>query len=194
MPILEPVEWEDVWFFDVTDTKRRRVFLIGDSICFGYKTNVRLKLNEKNAITGSFATSKAIDNEFLTKKIGMLVEEMNPEIIHFNNCNHGFHIGTADYAYHYERTVNYLLSLRPADRIILATGTSMLQGNKNDEFVKPRNEIVLKLADKYGLALDDLFSVIPGESDTRCDDGVHFTEEGYELLGDRVVSEIVKKF
>ena len=194
MPILEPVEWEDVWFFDVTDTTKHRVFLIGDSICFGYKTNVRLKLNSKNAVTGSFATSKAIDNEFLPKKIGMLVEEMKPELIHFNNCNHGFHINTADYAYHYERTVNYLLSLKPADKIILATGTSLLGGTRNDDFVKPRNEIVWKLADKYKIAVDDLFSVIPDDSETRCEDGAHFTEAGYELLGNKVVEEIVKKF
>ena len=57
--------------------------------------------------------------------------------------------------------------------------------------VLERNEAALRIAEKYGLTADDLYSVVAGRPELKPQDGVHFTDERYELIGSHIAKRIM---
>ena len=77
------------------------------------------------------------------------------------------------------------------------TVTPLTKNGDTSEFrnekVDARNVTVRRVAEKYGLAIDDLYSVVMGKSDIRAADGYHYTEEGYVTLGRAMADFVLSK-
>ncbi len=195
--MMETFEWIHSWLDHTDRHDHPRVLLIGDSICNGYEEFVR------NRLKGEFyvdflATSHSLDSDFYRAMVGGIAKASEYDLIHFNFGLHGFHMDKDAYRENYEKILAELMKSAPVE---VATSTIVYEpGNaKLDERQTPaameRNEVVLSLADKYHLPVDDLWAVstkIPMAD--RSDDGIHYEDGGWEIFADAVADAIRKFF
>lgn len=191
---LEQIEWSNIWRDDSTEKDKPRMLLIGDSITQGYGHNVYNMLDKKWALT-RYSTSKGIDNPYLLEEIFMVAKQENYayDFVHFNNGIHADYISDEDFAVFYQQAVWALRDKFPNSKIAIATSTTlckkengvMVLSEKNDMVVR-RNAIMRRIAEGSGIKVNDLYEVAARDNNYHCEDCVHFTAEGYEVLGRQV--------
>lgn len=182
---LEKYEWDDIWFDHATDTATPRVIVFGDSIT----VNFRFPLIE--ALRGEFCvdnygTSKAADNPFLLQTMRLVLAQQPYRIIHFRT-GHGTHQTPQEYAQNTEKLVRFFLQEHPDKKLILSLKT--YRSRENSEVVS-RNEAICRIAEKYGLPVDDLYTITENRPDLLKEDGVHLNEAGKELVARHVAQTI----
>ncbi len=193
---LETYEWDDIWVIHANDEKRDRVMLIGDSISRGYRHKAAEALSG-DFYVDNYATSKGIDNPALTKTISLvLAQQPKYKVIHFNNGLHGFHLSDAEYEEHFESVIKFLTETYPDKKLIIGLTTPARErGNtqnlaERNHRVIARNRAAVRIAEKYGIAVNDLYSVLDGTNKYHCEDGIHLIEEGYELLAEKIKEKV----
>lgn len=192
----EDIEWLRIWCEEVNDETLPHVALIGDSITEGYYQLV------KNALKGIakvdyLATSYSLDSEIYLSVVKKFVEDSDYAVVHYN---YGLHAHGVD-AETYERRCKEVLShILERTKAVVATSTvvfdeSLEQENPHwKESVAIRNEKLCAVAKELGLKIDDLNAWSKElKGDSRCPDGVHFSEKGYAVLAQSVVNS-VKEF
>ncbi len=179
--IREEVEWCNIRWFDGTDTGKR-VMLIGDSITLGYGNVVCRELNEQGIHTAWLCTSKSIDNPSLHKEIMYAMSEYPVDLIHFNNGLHGWHLNENAYADALEDTLVWLRTHYPNTKFVFASTTQSARNAYEHEQIKKRNEKALEIAKRLNVCVDPLAEVADTCSEFLTD-GVHYQDEGYEVLG-----------
>lgn len=185
---LEAYEWDDIWRIHANDGEKSRALIIGDSISRGCRHKTAA-LSEDKLYIDNLATSKAIDNPFLYDTVALTIkQEASLSLVHFNNGLHGWHLSAEEYQSHYDALIGKLIKAFPDVLFILALSTPIRNGRdpslfseRNGEVIK-RNAAVVKIAEKYSLPVNDLYSVIGDSYTYYYTDGVHFTEEGYSVL------------
>lgn len=188
---LEAQEWTNFWWESAPDRQKRRVLLIGDSITNGYRHTVNKAL-QGEFYASVWATSKALDHPDFFSEMEYMWSQNNYsyELVHFNNGLHGWHLSNDEYERLYELVVRHICIQHPSTTLTLALSTPVClpdAGAQPDpdrnEVVKQRNRIVLKIAGKYKLAVDDLYSAMWGKNEYRKNDGYHFNEAGMIYQG-----------
>ncbi len=193
---LETYEWDDIWRIHAKDCEKKRALLIGDSISRGCRHKAAA-LSEDKLYVDNLATSKAIDNPFLYETIALTIrQESALAMVHFNNGLHGWHLSAEEYHRCYDALIGKLIKDFPEVIFILALSTPIrncrdlsLFADRNSEVLK-RNAAVIKVAEKYSLPLNDLYSVIGDSYCYHYTDGVHFTDEGYALLSSAIEKKL----
>lgn len=189
---LETYEWDNVWWEQATDEERQRVLYVGDSISCGIRRHATL-LSKEQILFDGFGTSKAVDHECFMESLKLFCKQQKRRaMIIFNNGLHGWHLeDTVEYAKYYERMVQFFRDEYPETPLVLLLTTTTQNARK--ERVLLRNEAVKKIAQKYALPLIDLYTPSVEYSALQCEDGVHFTEEGYEKLAAVILKEVEKQ-
>ena len=193
----EPFEWIHSWLDHTDKSDRPRVLLIGDSICNGYEETVR-KLLDGEFYVDYLATSHSVDSDFYRAMVGGIAKASKYDLIHYNFGLHGFHMDREAYRKNYEEMLTELMSSAPVElalsTIVYEPGNAKLD-ERQTPAAKERNEVVLSLAEKYHLPVDDLWTVsvnIP--MDGRSDDGIHYVDSGWETLAAAVADSIRSYF
>lgn len=189
----EDYEWLRCWCEDVNDSSLPRVALVGDSITEGYFRLVHDKL-KGIAHVDYLATSYAVNTITFKKAVGAFLSDTDYKVIHFNNGLHGYHVSVDDY---FKSIEEFLLNYDGNSKIVLANVTSVyvngLEKINPDwaEKVETRNKVVKTLTEKHGWALSDMYSqALDMPLSARNTDGVHFNEDGYDLLAEIAVNAI----
>lgn len=192
--VLEKYEWDNVWIENTDNDESNRVLYIGDSISCGTRRTATMLTNGKILFDG-FGTSKAVDNPFFKKSISLFVSQLPKlELILFNNGLHGFHLeDNIEYAQYYEEMVKFLLEEYPNIPLVLLL-TTYVSNEARLERVKLRNNAVLNIAEKYNLPVVDLYKATEKNKEKLSDDGVHFKQEGYEIISKEIISFINKSY
>lgn len=187
---LEKYEWDNVWIEDTDNSESVRVLYIGDSISCGTRRTATGLTKEKILFDG-FGSSKALDNPFLKGSIRLFTLQLpKTDLILFNNGLHGFHLeDNNEYAQYYEEMVKFLLDEHKNVPLYLLL-TTYIRDEDRLERVKLRNQAVLKIAEKYHLPVIDLYAVTEKNKELLSEDGIHFTEEGYEMIAKEIISVI----
>ena len=86
----EYIEWSDIWIPGANKTDLPHVLLIGNSITRGYYGKVEAALKEK-AYVGRLSNSKSIGDPALIEELAVVLKNTKFDVIHFNNCFHGFY-------------------------------------------------------------------------------------------------------
>lgn len=198
----EHFEWVNMWHDHTNLTPEReaaakRLLFIGDSITNGMRPYLPVALRDKLAVKEAedvnvdfLTTSKGIDNPDLIRELEYMTSGYTYDFIQFNNCLHGFSVEESDYAVYYEEVVKFLLHRVTADKMVIMTGTPHSVKDNPEEYselnnrVCRRNCIVKEIAEKYGIAVNDLYSAIYGKAEYRSNDGYHYNSDGYEFLAD----------
>lgn len=205
-PHLEHYEWLNIWhdhtnLSEEEEKNSRRILFIGDSITHGSFPKCKdflLKDYDKFPLNLDYLiTSKGIDNPDILREIDYMLGHCTYDLIHFNNGLHGMGLSNEDFDKYYEEVICHILEKYPPEKLTLMTVTPLTANGdttvfRNDK-VDARNITVRRVADKYGLAIDDLYSVVMGKSDIRAVDGYHYTTDGYILLGRAMADFIISK-
>lgn len=186
---LERYEWDNVWWEQTLDTVRPRVLYIGDSISCNIRQIATRRSNDTILFDG-VGTSKAVDNEYFQVGIQLFGKQQKKRnVVLFNNGLHGFHLNDTDaYKKYYEEMVRFLLQEFHGTAIALVLTTCVI-GERNQRVIA-RNSVVKRLAEKYELPVIDLYEVSEKYLKLISDDGVHFTQKGYEKLADGILAHM----
>lgn len=195
---LEDYEWCNYWW-DQTDAKNKpRILLVGDSITNGYHQFVKETLGDKVCID-MVVTSKAIDNPAFKREIDYILhhdERFTYEVVHLNSGLHGWHMSEDAYEEHLDHLVGELISGAKGVKVILALSTSVAKDDEltvvNEELNKrviKRNDAVQRVAKKYELRVDDLYTHSI-EHIAYHTDRYHYQEQGRREQG-AIVAELL---
>ena len=187
---LENYEWDNVWWEQTHENNRARVLYIGDSISCGIRGRAT-QLSGNQILFDGFGTSKAVDNEYFMHSIQLFGRQQGRrDMVIFNNGLHGYHLSDkGGYRDYYEKMVKFLLE-EFKDPVVLALSTSV-EGPDNERVIA-RNESVRAVAKKYSLPVIDLYSTSVQYADFRCEDGVHYSEQGYVKLAEKLLESILE--
>jgi lysophospholipase L1-like esterase len=199
MSVLEQYEWCDFWWQDAPLNDKKRVLLVGDSISRAYRPYVNEQLKGE-IYADQLSSSRALDNPIFIIELDHMLKLNNVkyDAIHFNNGLHGFHLTVEQYELNLEKIIQHILSYLDASKVILALSTPVTKQNLSTELeeemnnkVLNRNEVMERLALKYNIKLNDLYSEMLGKSEYRVDDGYHYNATGEQAQG-AIVAEIIK--
>ena len=181
----------NAWDFVQDDPKLPRVLLIGDSVSRGYTLAVR------KAMAGKANVHRAPENCGPTanglKKLDIWLGVGKWDVIHFNFGIHDRATPAADYEQRLDTIVTKLQAT--GAKVIWASTTPVPPDTKDGpaatRVIIEKNEIAARVAQKHGIATDDLFTFItPHLAKVQNPKDVHFNGEGYDLLGAKVAESI----
>lgn len=188
----EKYEWIHSWCDETARTDVPRVLLIGDSITNGYQAKVREALRGICQVD-YIATSYAIDAPFYSALVESFAADSHYDVIHFNHGLHGAHMTTDVYEAGMAALTEKLMAM---GKVILVTSTKTYNPGTDvptefHKLVVERNEALVRLSEKYGCAIDDLYAVSAAlPMDAYSGDGTHFAEAGYDALCVAVVDSV----
>lgn len=189
-----------------------RITLIGDSITIGYQPYLPLYLDSQVEIwspeesrVNSFDILGAADSWF--KESGARLVHVNSGLedlkrIPFTGYENLVPLDA--YTKNVERIIKYIHRIRPEIILIWATTTPVIQQEEqtlqeesgkfiyNPEDVIAYNMALRSTCEKLGVPVNDLYKFVMAGEPSRImeEDGIHFTEFGYELLAEQVAAAI----
>ena len=181
------------------------VVLIGDSIRMGYQDYVASQLAGRAEVW--VPEENGGDSRNVLAHLDQWVLARQPDVVHVNcglhDLKRAFGAGSEVPLAEYERNVRQILQRLQRElngAVVWATTTPVDENwhHQNKGFdrleadVEGYNAAARAVAVDLGVPIDDLFAVVEreGKAQLLTQDGVHFTEEGSQLLG-RAVAECV---
>ncbi len=180
----------------------KNVILVGDSIRIGYQDEVRAQLAGRAEVRTP--EENGLTSENVLKHLDEWVIGRNADLLHINCGLHDlrreFGAGTPavplDAYADNMRTIISRVRDETDMQIVwaLTTPVNHLWHRQNKPFdrfeedVEAYNDAALSVANAIGVTVNDLFSVITaaGRDELLLPDGVHFSPEGYKMLGQAV--------
>lgn len=187
---LETYEWDNVWWEHADKLNLSRVLYIGDSISCATRRKAT-SIADGRLFFDGVGTSKALDNPYFADSIRLFArQERERDAILFNNGLHGWHLDDEiQYKQEYEKMILFLLQEFENTPLILVL-TTHVKDSVRDARVITRNCVVSDLAEKYNLPVVDAYAITKKYEEFISDDGVHLTEEGYQLLAKKIVEKV----
>lgn len=189
--------------------QKKLVILLGDSIRMGYEPYVVKELDGLAEVWAPKENGAHTAN--LLVQLSTWVLPKSPAVIHVNAGLHDLktlHYDTRQNVIplrHYRENVEVLLRTmqqRTSAKLIWATTTMVNDEGarkareKNREFrrydadVQAYNQAAVKVCRKLRVPVNDLYALSRQQAALQMPDGVHFTPEGYRLLGQQVAARI----
>lgn len=187
----ETYEWDNTWIDHANDTKSKRVFWIGDSISCGTR-HVCTKQSGETIFFDGFGSSKSIENPYLIPAVDLFYQQLpsTPMAILLNNGLHGWHLkDETEYKDAYKNMIEHLQKTYPDSKLFLVL-TTALKNEEENERVKVRNQIALELAEECKVPVIDFYSIVASHLDMLSGDGIHPTQELYEMLAAEVLNAL----
>lgn len=184
----------------------KSVILIGDSIRVGYQQTAREQLQNHAKVWGPEQNGGTSEN--ILAHLDEWAISRNPDLVHIN-C--GLHDVATEFGQDttrvplaaYTRNVKTILTRLQAETnatLVWATTTPVNEKrhHKNKGFdrfeadVVTYNQAAERITRELGIPVNDLFAAVrqAGRDTILLPDGVHFTAEGYVLLGQTVATRI----
>ena len=187
---LEACEWNNAWVHEANRSDQCRVAYLGDSISLGAR-NFATDQTGRRILFDGFATSKAIDNPFLTEELRLFFRQVPPErAILFNNGLHGWHFDEETvYRPCYDAMIRFFRAEYPDTPLYLVLSTALRNPERHAR-VQVRNRIVRELAAEHSLPVIDLYTVTAAHLDQLCEDGIHPTPPLYRQLAAVLAAEM----
>ncbi len=185
----------------------KNLLLIGDSIRAGYDKSVKKTLEGKANVIfpdDNCRFAAYVLRYFHEYLNGIKGEDI--DVVHWNaglwDCLRLFeeepHTPIDVYAYYIERICIRIKKICPNARVIFATSTKVLSEKMGKDFkryneeIEKYNEVAVKIVEKYGFKVNDLYALsvtLPEESHS---DAVHYyTPAGTEAFTNQVLSFVV---
>jgi hypothetical protein len=195
----EDIEWTNLWIPHLSKSADLpRVLLVGDSICNAYYDGVAKELEGK-AYAAKLATSASLGDPALLDQLRFLLSNYKFDAIHFNNGLHGFDYTEEQYRNDIPKLLALFKELAPNAKVVWATSTPMREPAPNLQTIKPetqrviaRNRIVVDVAKKEGIPVNDLYALVVDHPEYWNDDGTHFKPEGQAVQAKQVAKRILE--
>lgn len=192
----------------------KNVFLIGDSIRFGAPPDspgygVFVKENLKDIANVYYPDENCRFAQYTQRYIWEWTNLINGEeidVVHWNNGlwdvlrlkGEDLFTPIDMYVNTLERVYRMIKIFMPNAKIIFATSTAVVEEMADHDFLRYNSDIeeynkaAVKLMNKLGVEVNDLYEVSKNFDNSLHSDWVHFGEEGSKILAD-VVSDKIRK-
>ncbi len=194
----EYIEWCDFWIEDGNNKEKPRILLIGDSITRDYKGPVMERLQSQVTVN-MMASSRGMDNEDYFAELGYILnaERFHYDAVHLNNGLHANHLKAEEYEDLLIKTVEFIRKDSKA-AIIIALSTPVYRNeagyeNEDNRRVIERNQRAAEVAGRFGLQVNDLYTLSYGKEEIRLEDGLHYNSDGSKLQAKQVVEYLIKE-
>lgn len=190
----EGTEWCNIWLNSATSSDKERILFVGDSITNAYFNPVS-KLLKGKAYCAKLTTSACVSDPIFLEQLGVMFNNYNYSVIHFNNGLHGFGYTEEEYKAGYENALKFIQQKAPKTKIILALSTPLKSTSSQNSLnprVDKRNEIVRELAKKYDATVNDLHVISKGHPEYYSDP-YHYKAEAVKLQSKKVAEAIAPK-
>ncbi|MCQ2498956.1 MAG: SGNH/GDSL hydrolase family protein [Lachnospiraceae bacterium] len=171
----------------------KQILLLGDSLRMGYEPKVRKHLEGKAEVSGPEENGRWAG--YTLNSLRFWIPGLpTPDIIHWNcglwDLGDDYNLGRPfslpdEYESAVERTIAVFNKLFPNAKVIMAT--TMPTANPDRTGIIEYNNIIKKVAKKHDIPVNDLFELVkdkvPGIVG---EDTIHFTDEGFEFVGEHV--------
>ena len=190
----ENTEWSTSYAYHLTDANKDlpRVLLVGDSICQGYQSKVRSKLEGSMNVT-YWASSYCVTSPGYLRLLAFYLDEAKYDVVHFNNGLHSCETPVADYEKSYRAALELVKAKQPDARIVWASSTPLNTANadKAGKVVQLNDAARRAASSVSGIGENDLFALMnPLERATYWVDMHHYSNAGYELIASQVVEKV----
>jgi lysophospholipase L1-like esterase len=187
----------------------KTIILIGDSIRMGYQEVVQRELGESANVWWPKENGGTSQN--ILDHLDEWIITRNPDLVHLNCGLHDLRkeFGAQEGAIplpRYQSNVERILrqiSDRTDATLIWATTTPVNEEwhhrkkgfDRLETDVLAYNRVSREVCHQFGIPINDLFEVITrsGRDRLLLKDGVHFTDEGYAILG-KAVAEVIRAY
>ena len=192
----------------------KNVFLIGDSIRFGAEPDspgygIYVKENLKGIANVYQPSENCRFAQYTQRYIWEWTNEFDGEkidVVHWNNGlwdvlrlkGEDLFTPLEMYVQTLERIYRMIKIFMPNAKIIFATSTSVIEEMANPDFtrynkdIEEYNEAAVKLMEKLGVEVNDLYAVTEKFDNSLHSDWVHYGEEGSKILAS-CVTDVIKK-
>lgn len=185
----------------------KNVLLIGDSIRMGYDKSIRKTLKDKANVY--FPEENCRFASYVLRYLHEykeLLKDSEVDVLHWNaglwDCLRLFeeepHTPIDVYAYYIDRICARIQKLFPNAHVIFATSTSVQSELMNRDFKRYNEEIeaynaaAVKVVEKYGFEINDLYALSASLPQEAHSDPVHYyTAVGTEAFTNQVLSHIL---
>ena len=189
----ENTEWSISYAYDLVEEKKDlpRVLLIGDSICNGYKDEVRRLLDGQMTVS-YWISSYCVTSPGYLRLLSFYLDEAKYEVIHFNNGLHSLQTADGDYEKGVRAALGLIRAKQPKARVILATSTPLRDAAKTAK-AKSLNSVAVNVASEFkDIAIDDLFAAMdPLDREESWSDTYHFTAGAKVRQGEIVANAVL---
>jgi len=194
-PLLEKIEWTDIWVVDANKDDLPRVLLVGDSIVKGYFDVVE-KILVGRASCARYTTSKYLGNPDYLAELKLLLKRYRFDVIHLNNGLHGWDYTEKQYGECFSKLLETIKKHGKGAVVIWATTTPIRAGEGLAQFgieterVKERNSLAGGFMHKHGIPVDDLYGLVAEHPEYYAGDGTHFNDQGQAAQGKQVAETL----
>lgn len=189
----ENVEWSIAYGFDLVREKKDlpRVLLVGDSICNGYKDEVRRLLDGRMTVS-YWISSYCVTSPGYLRLLSFYLDEAKYDVVHFNNGLHSLQTNEADYEKGLRAALTLIRAKQPAAKVIWATSTPLKDAVKTEK-AKRLNAVAAKVITEFkGIETDDLFAAMePLDREKNWSDTFHFAEDVKVRQGEIVANAVL---
>lgn len=197
-PILERIEWTDIWVTNADQDNLPRVLFVGDSITRGYFSKAEKEL-EGVANCARYATSAFISHQDFLDGLKIMLRRYDFAVIHINNGLHGWGYTEAQYRDGFPALIKLLKEYAPNATLIWATTTPVRRHDHVQQLkeestrrVRERNRIALAAVKPRGFLISDLYTLVIDHPEYYQGDGVHYNGQGTAVQA-KYVAGIVRK-
>lgn len=184
----------------ITDPKRPRVLLIGDSILGGYGKDVTAAL--KGVAYVDLWVNPYNQSAHLNKLLGEVLDKGPYDVVHFNMGLHGWQKGRIKDGTFEPLTKAYVEVIRaklPRARIIWASSTPVTVKGKPAELdpeinpiIVEHNRMAAKVMAELKVPVNDFYALLVDRRDLARGDSFHWTGPAYKMLAESCLASVRK--
>lgn len=185
----------------ITDPKRPRVLLIGDSILNGYLKTVVAALDGRAYVDAW--VNPYHQSEHLNKLLAEVLEHGPYDVVHFNMGLHGWPKGRIKPGTFEPLTKAYVEILKeklPNAKLIWASSTPVTVKGKPSELEPDINPIIIehnrmaaKVMAEMNVPMNDFYSLLVTKLELARGDRFHWRREAYQILAEQVTDSVLRE-
>jgi len=185
----------------ITDPKRPRVLLIGDSILNGYLKRVTSALDGKAYVDAW--VNPYCQSDYLNKLLAEVLANGPYDVVHFNMGLHGWPEGRIKPGTFDPLTKAYVEVLKaklPKAKLIWASSTPVTVQGKPTELEPDVNPIIIehnrmaaKVMAEMNVPMNDFYALLVNKRELARGDRFHWNAPAYDLLAKTVVESVLRE-
>lgn len=190
--VREDIEWSIHYAYDY-HRALPRVLLIGDSICNGYQSFVREKLDGMMNVS-FWASSKCVTDPDYLRELEFMLDYADYDVITFNNGLHSLTTDRDEWRAAYRAALGFIRAKKPAARLMITLCTPLRVAELTEKSASLNAE-ARAIAAEAGLEVIDMFSPMDAlERGRYWTDDYHFTNEAKDMQADIIARSVYKAF
>lgn len=187
--VRENMEWTTFFATNVADTKKPRIFFIGDSICRDYMSAAAAKIRPLANCT-QWTSSRCVTDPLYLQELELFLSLAPNAVVCFNNGLHSQFTNPFEYEHAFRKAIQFLKVKCPQTKLFLITCTPVKDDAFNAAVVR-MNRTARQIAAEEKVDVIDAYTFMNrAECGAKWRDGIHFQPAASTALGRKIAETI----